>query len=329
MTSTLIPPAGVFVPSPTFFRPLADSPSSAHVAAVDVEAQTAHSVFLARAGIRGIVLLGSTGEAIHLSAAERFELVAGVRRGLDEAGFPGYPLMAGVLTSGGIDETLAWLADYAKAGAQWGLVLAPGYFGAAASQENLKEWYRVIADASPIPILVYNYPGVTNGVVVLPESYTELAAHEKIVGCKMSHGNVSHHVQVSLDPAIDHDKFRVYSGFGQQLGPIVAFGAAGVIDGMAAFFPKTVVRLFDLLEKDEQSAETKAEIRRLQYVVSRAEEFVVRYGILGIREAVYRVTGLGNLEGGRLPLRGKLAESEWEKGRGLFLADIEKTEASL
>ncbi|MBE3045302.1 hypothetical protein IMZ48_22665, partial [Candidatus Bathyarchaeota archaeon] len=52
-----------------------------------------------------------------------------------------------------------------------------------------------------------------------------------------SHGDVSHHVQVSTDPKIDHDKFRVFSGFGQQLGPIVLFGAAGVIDGLAAFYP--------------------------------------------------------------------------------------------
>jgi len=144
-----------------------------------------------------------------------------------------------------------------------------------------------------------------------------------------SHGNVSHHVQVSLDPLIDHDQFRVYSGFGQQLGPIVAFGAAGVIDGLAAFFPKTVVRLFSLLAIGDAEAGTKAEIHRLQYVVSRAEEFIVRYGLLGIREGVYRVTGVGNLEGGRMPLRGKLAEGDWEKGKRLFLAEIEKTEAAL
>ena len=144
-----------------------------------------------------------------------------------------------------------------------------------------------------------------------------------------SHGNVSHHVQVSLDPLIDRDQFRVYSGFGQQLGPIVAFGAAGVIDGLAAFFPKTVVRLFSLLATGDADAGTKAEIHKLQYIVSRAEEFIVRYGLLGIREGVYRVTSVGNLEGGRMPLRGKLAEGDWEKGKRLFLAEIEKTEAAL
>lgn len=53
---------------------------------------------------------------------------------------------------------------------------------------------------------------------------------------------------MSLNPAIDHDKFRVYGRFGQQLGRIVHIGAAGVIDGLAAFYPKAVVRLMSLAE---------------------------------------------------------------------------------
>lgn len=145
------PPTGVFVPVPTFLHPA--SASSGLQPKVDVETQVKHSVFLAKNGIRGLVLLGSTGEAIHLNKQERFDLIAGCRKGLDDAGYSEYPIMAGVLTNG-IDETLEWLHDYAKAGAQWGLVLVPGYFGASGSQDNIKEWYTIIADNSPIPILV-------------------------------------------------------------------------------------------------------------------------------------------------------------------------------
>lgn len=128
----------------------------------------------------------------------------------------------------------------------------------------------------------------------------------------MSHGNVSHHLQVSLDPAIDHTKFRVYSGFGQQLGPIVFFGAAGVIDGLAAIYPGTVAHLFELAAKRPIEPETLLEVQKLQFAVSRAEEFVGKWGIVGIKEAVYRVLGMGTLEGGRLPLKGRLPEGEWE-----------------
>lgn len=140
---------------------------------------------------------------------------------------------------------------------------------------------------------------------------------------------MSHHVQVSLDPAIDHQKFRVFSGFGQQLGPIVFFGAAGVIDGLAAIYPKTVVKLMGLAEKRPIEPADLIEIQRLQYVVSKAEEFIGKTGIVGIKEAVFRVTGLGTLEGGRLPLKGKLADGEWEKLRTLYLADVESSENSL
>ncbi|GAB1316864.1 hypothetical protein MFIFM68171_07074 [Madurella fahalii] len=329
-TTSPIPPRGVWVPSPTFFLPSSSSKDSLQPP-VDIQAQINHSVFLAKSGITGIVLLGSTGEAVHLSSAERSTLISSVRQGLNDAGFPDYPLMAGVLAPG-LDETLEWLDVYAEAGAQWGLVLTPGYFGPATTQAGITEWYTIVADKSPIPVLVYNYPGVTNGVHVLPETYRELARHERIVGCKMSHGNISHHVQVSLDPAIDHDKFRVYSGFGNQLAPIVEFGAAGVIDGMAAFYPKTVVRLMSLVEQElsgEALAQTRAEIRRLQFVVSLAEEFVMRNGVIGIKEATCRVAGFGTLEGGRLPIKGRLPPGAWEEAERLFLAEIAKTETSL
>lgn len=53
-----------------------------------------------------------------------------------------------------MEEALEWLEDARKAGAQWGLVLAPGYFGGAANQENLREWYTLVADKSPIPIMM-------------------------------------------------------------------------------------------------------------------------------------------------------------------------------
>ncbi|KAI0126113.1 dihydrodipicolinate synthetase [Xylariales sp. AK1849] len=318
------PPTGVYVPVPTFFKPT----TSALQAEVDIDTQIKHSIFLAKNGIRGLVLLGSTGEAIHLTGAEREALVAGVKNGLQEAGFSDYPIMAGVLTNG-IDETLEWLRSYKEAGAQWGLVLAPGYFGTTASQQNIKEWYTIVADNSPIPILIYNYPGVTNQVLVAPETYTALAKHPNIVGCKMSHGNVSHHVQVSLDPEIDHQKFRVFSGFGQQLGPIVHYGAAGVIDGMAAYYPKIVVRLMDLAEKKPVDQSTLQESQRLQFIVSRAQEYIAKFGLVGIKEAVYRVTGFGDMNSGRLPVTGRLPDHEWEKWHPILLAGAEKEEALL
>lgn len=313
------PPPGVFCPVPTFLKNGVTGRSAASSklqATLDTEAQVTHSVHLAKNGVRGLVLMGSTGEAIHLSPGERYTLIFEVRKGLIAAGFVDYPIIAGVLTNA-VDETLEWLDDAKAAGAQWGLILTPGYFGPAVNQTNLQEWYTLVADNSPLPILIYNYPGVTNNMSVSLESYTKLAAHPKIVGCKMSHGNVSHHIQVSLDPSIDHDHFSVYSGFGQQLGPIVFFGAAGVIDGLAAIFPKAVSKLFELVwsAKDGKNPKALEDIRSMQFAISRAEEFVGKWGVVGIKEAVFRELSIGNLAGGRLPLKGQIPEGEWENWR--------------
>jgi 2-keto-3-deoxy-L-rhamnonate aldolase len=174
----------------------------------------------------------------------------------------------------------------------------------------------------------YHYPGVTNNISISPETYTKLAAHPNIVGCKMSHGNVSHHIQVSLDPNIDHSKFHLYSGFGQQLFPIVSMSGSGVIDGLAAFFPRTVVRLFQLATTLPLDKPRMQEIGKLQYAVSSAEEMVGKYGIVGIKEAIYRVTGMGTLEGGRLPLKGNMGNGEWEKW-SVVIERMKKLEDSL
>lgn len=114
-----------------------------------------------------------------------------------------------------------------------------------------------------------------------------------------------------MDPEIDHSKFRVFSGFGQQLGPIVFFGAAGVIDGLAAMYPRTISRLMDLSERRPIEPEVLAEIQTMQFAVSCAEEYIGAWGIVGIKEGVYRVLGMGNQEGGRLPLKGKLSDEQW------------------
>jgi 2-keto-3-deoxy-L-rhamnonate aldolase len=310
MASPAVPSNGIFVPSPTFYKPLDKSSGSPHPA-VDVETQVKHSVHLAKSGITGLVLMGSTGEAIHLTRQERFDIISGVRKGLDEAGFKDYPIMAGVLVNG-TEEVLEWIQDAQKAGAQWGLVLAPGYFGAGSKQTGLAEWFNYVADKSPLPILIYNYPGVTNNVVISPDTYAALAAHPNIVGCKMSHGNVSHHLQVSCHPKIDGSKFKVYSGFGQQLGPIVLFNAAGAIDGLGAIFPSVVTRLYSLVSERPAKEETLEEARKLQWLVSSAEEFIVKNGVVGICEAIFRVLELGQPESGRVPIRGKMADGEWE-----------------
>lgn len=117
---------------------------------------------------------------------------------------------------------------------------------------------------------------------------------------------------MSLSPRIDTERFRVFSGFGQQLGPIVLFGAAGVIDGLASIYPKTVTKLFKLASTRPLTDEVLKQLQELQYIVSHAEEFVVARGIIGMREGIYRELAMGTMEG-RLPIQGTLPEGDFEK----------------
>ena len=152
-SSAIPPPPGVYVPVITFFESASASSPRLINPPVDLETQVKHALFLAKAGIKGLVLLGSSGEAIALSNAERRAIITSVRRGLDEAGFNNYPLIAGTATQG-IEDTVLQLQEAAVAGAQWGMVLAPGYFAGSVGHEGLSAWFEAIADLSPIPILV-------------------------------------------------------------------------------------------------------------------------------------------------------------------------------
>lgn len=146
------PPAGIYVPVPTFFAS-APTPSSP-TPPTDLPTQLQHGLHLARNGIRGLVLLGSTGETISLSIAERSELLAYMREGFAKADFKNYPLIAGT-TGQGVDEVLTELKSAKDAGAGWGMVLAPGYFAAGGGAVGIQQWYEAVADKSPIPIMMY------------------------------------------------------------------------------------------------------------------------------------------------------------------------------
>ena len=145
------PPPGIYVPVPTFFS---KPESEGSIPELDVATQTKHALHLASSGIRGLVLLGSTGEAIAVTNSERKTLLSHVRQGMDKAGRKDYPIIAGTATQG-LEDTITQLQISKDAGAQWGLVLAPGFFATCITQEGLKNWYTAIANRSPLPILMF------------------------------------------------------------------------------------------------------------------------------------------------------------------------------
>jgi len=319
------PPPGVLVPVPTFFKSLSKASSSAldlqkkykakppARAPLDIEAQTAHTLHLARNGIHGIIFLGSTGEANHLSRAERRELISSQRKALTDAGFKDYPIVGGVLTNS-TEDAIEQLRDLKESGAQWGLVLAPGYFAMNVLQDSLRAWWLEVAEESPLPIILYHFPGVSNNVAVSTETYELLAAHPKIVGAKITHSDLSQLVQITQSPHVDPVYFGVYSGLGHLHVPVVTLGGAGVIDGLAAVFPRAIVHLYNLSAVRPLTADALKAALEVQRTVSAAEEMLSKWFIIGIKEAVHKYLGIGEWEGARNPIVGNMGgEGEWAK----------------
>ncbi|KAF2857670.1 aldolase [Piedraia hortae CBS 480.64] len=314
---TVPPKDGIYVPVPTFFKSTANGAT-----ALDTKTQSAHTLRLADAGVSGILLLGSTGEAVSVSLSERRELIASQRDTLDKARFPDVPIIAGTAAYSP-EDTIEALHASSESGAKYALVLSPGYFAGSTTQQGIQKWFEHVADNSPIAIMIYHFPGVTNNLYIDPKTFEALAKHRNIVGTKLSHGIMDDVTLIAASPGIDHEKFKVFTGLGQMLLPVMSVGGAGGIDALANIFPKLLIRLFKL------SAETGAnakQTRELQYHICRGEKLVAKYSVVGVKEALSRVWGVGDQKTQRLPVA-RLEDSNWSEWEQIFkeLKQIEET----
>jgi 4-hydroxy-2-oxoglutarate aldolase len=132
----------------------------------------------------GVVVLGSTGEAILLSDQERREVLKAAR----EAAAPGKVLIAGTGVESAI-ETLKLTEYAAELGYDIAMVRTPHYYKKQMQPENILAFYRTVADRSPLPLVVYNFPQAT-GYDIPAELVIELAEHPNLIGIKESSGDV-------------------------------------------------------------------------------------------------------------------------------------------
>ncbi|OTA22846.1 hypothetical protein BTJ68_14774 [Hortaea werneckii EXF-2000] len=316
------PPQGIYVPVPTFFAGEGTASYDPVTPPLDTKTQSEHSLFLVRGGIKGLVILGSSGEAIFLRNKERNELISSQRKTLDENGYKDRPIIAGTATQQ-IDDTVEMIKESKDAGAEYAMVLGPGYFAPSTSQQGIQKWFEAVADRSVLPVMIYHYPGVTNNLQITPATFEKLAAHPNIVGTKLSHGMIDDQTLIAASPRIDHDHFYVFTGLGQNLLPVLTIGGVAAIDGLAGIFPRIVVRLFRLYNDSAAKGTTKEDIkamRDLQFRICEGEKIVAKWAVIGIKEALARMWGMGSKTGGRLPLAGGFegGDEEWKKWEKTF-----------
>jgi 4-hydroxy-2-oxoglutarate aldolase len=137
-----------------------------------------------RTPVAGIVVLGSTGEAIMLSDQERREVLKAAR----EAAAPNKVLVAGTGIESAI-ETLRLTEYAAEHGYDVAMVRTPHYYKKQMQAANILAFYRTVADRSPLPVIIYNFPQAT-GYDIPAEVVIELAGHPNLIGIKESSGDV-------------------------------------------------------------------------------------------------------------------------------------------
>lgn len=227
-----VPPSGIWCPAVTLFDRETDS--------LIPDDQAKYYSYLAKSGLAGLVILGTNAETFLLTREERKALIEIARKAVG----PDYPIMAGV---GGhsTKQVLEFVADAAEAGADYVLVLPPAYFGKATTPAVIEDFYTDIATKGALPIVLYNFPAVCNGVDLDSQTIGDLARkHSNIVGVKLTCGSVAKITRLAAE--FPPDRFATYGGQSDFLIGGLSVGSAGTIAAFANIFPKTVTRIYDL-----------------------------------------------------------------------------------
>ncbi|OJJ48179.1 hypothetical protein ASPZODRAFT_112777 [Penicilliopsis zonata CBS 506.65] len=262
MTSSIAPkakaiPPGIYCPVISLYKTTARQE-------IDLEASYKFFSFLIRSGIDGLVLAGTTAEAVLLSQQERKELVQVARRAAVDLKRPTFPIVAGI-SGQSTNESVRLAEDALAAGANFGLLLPPSYWAKAVTRDVIVDFYREVADATSLPIVIYSFPAVCNGVDMNSDLMSELAQHPNIVGTKLTCGNAGKVTRLTQE--YTPEQFAVYAGSSDWLIPCLSGGGVGCVTGIANVFPKSVARLYTLWKEGEF-----AEARKLQGLVAQAEK---------------------------------------------------------
>ena len=238
--------------------------------------------------LTGLVVLGSNGEAAQLEDREADRVIEIVRERVPA----GRPLLAGT----GRESTKATIAANARAaaaGVDAVLVRTPSFFKAQMSADVFVRHYTEVADASPVPVLLYNVTMFT-GVTLQPEAVERLATHPNIVGMKESGGDMGYISElVSRTP----DDFTVLAGSATTYFHALCAGCDGGILALAALLPEACVRMQTLVREQRL-----AEARVLQHwVTPLARSVGSTFGVAGLKAALDLLGYSGGMP--RPPLR--------------------------
>lgn len=223
--------------------------------------------------LSGLVVLGSNGEFPLLSLDEKVRLVEKVREWL-----PREKLVIAGTGCEATSEAVSLSRLYAKAGADYALVLNPQFYKESYSGKVLRHYFQSVAELSPLPIVLYNMPKNT-GLNLAPDLVLELSQHKSICGLKDSSGNL---VQIAEICRSAGPSFAVLAGSASFLLPALSVGAVGGTLALANIMPEECVAVLELFH-----AGRVAEARALQWRLLEPNHAVTSlFGIAGLKAAL-------------------------------------------
>jgi 4-hydroxy-tetrahydrodipicolinate synthase len=213
--------------------------------AIDLDATRASLDRLVANGVSGLIVLPMLGENASLAPAER---EAVIRAAVAVVGGR-VPVLSG-LAEITLEAATTHARDYARFGAE-GLMVFPS-LGYKTDPRETVAWYKAIAGASPLPIMIYNNP-IAYGVDVTPAMLNELAGTPEIVCVKEESGDIRRVTDIHIACG---DRFSVFCGVDDLIVESLALGATGWVSGMTNAWPAECVALFDLC-REGRSAEAR------------------------------------------------------------------------
>lgn len=226
--------------------------------------------------LSGYVMNGSTSESVLLSWDEVERLWATAR----EAAAPDKEMIAGTGAES-TAETIQHTKRAAKLGYDAALVRTPSYYKPFMTFEAETTHFLRVAEASPIPILIYSVPVFTSYTVEAP-LVARLATHANIIGIKDSSGNVQRMKDII---ASTPKTFRSLTGSALTLHDALQAGASGAILAISCVFPDACVDLYEAAQRDDTS-----HVEQLKkHAILPAANLATKFGIAGIKYAMNRL----------------------------------------
>ncbi len=228
---------------------------------------------LSKTGIAGIVVLGSNGEGVYLSEQEKKDVIKTVVQATPDD----MTVIAGTACES-TTETIRLTSSGAELGAQAALLNTPHYYGGKMTANALIQFYSMVADAVPIPVLLYNVPKFTH-LTLAAETVGRLSQHPNIAGIKDSSGNLN-----LLSQYLNKSEagFKVMVGTAGVLFGGLSLGCVGGVLALANIAPQACVELFEMMRQGRFTVAKNLQLRMIPVNLA----VTAAYGIAGLKAAM-------------------------------------------